>query len=61
MKLSEFHTERSLRTMRQLRNSEYMKIQKGLSSKTNPNLGEAIPVPSQAHLYKYSSAKARAT
>ena len=29
----------------------YMKIQKGLSSKTNPNVGEAIPMPSQAHLY----------
>ena len=27
-----------------------MKIQKDSSSKTNPNLGEAIPMPSQAHL-----------
>ena len=29
----------------------YTKIQKVLSSKTNPNLGEAIPVPSQVQLY----------
>ena len=39
----------------------YMKVQKG---KTNPNLGEAIPVPSQAHLPVYiynTSAKSRAT
>ena len=32
--------------------SQYtMKIQKGSSSKTNSNLGEAIPMPSQAYLY----------
>ena len=27
-----------------------MKVQKGLTFKTNPNLGKAILVPSQAHL-----------
>ena len=37
-----------------------MEVQKGLTSKTNPNLGEAIPVPTQAHLYN-TSAKSRAT
>ena len=31
------------------------KIQKGLSSKTNPNLGEAIPMYSQAHLHVYNT------
>ena len=29
----------------------FMKIQKGLSSKTNPTLGEAIPVPIVRHTY----------
>ena len=33
----------------------HMKIQKGLS---NPNLGEAIPLPSQAHLYNIPVQKA---
>ena len=37
-----------------------MKVHIGLTSKTNPNLGEAILVPSQAHLRK-NSAKDRAT
>ena len=35
-----------------------MKIQKGSSSKTNPSLGEAIPMPSQAHLYNIPVQKA---
>ena len=35
-----------------------MKIQKGLSSETNPNLGEAIPIPSQVHLYNIPVQKA---
>ena len=30
-----------------------MKVQKVLSSTTNPNVGEAIPVPAQACLYIY--------
>ena len=38
----------------------YMKVQIGLTSKTDPNLGEAILVPSQAHLCN-TSAKGRAT
>ena len=29
------------------------KFKKALSSKTNPNLGEAIPMPSQAHALQY--------
>ena len=37
-----------------------MKVQIGLTAKTNPNLGEAILVPSQAHLCN-TSAKSRAT
>ena len=37
-----------------------MKVQIGLTSKTNPNLGEAILVSSQAYLYN-TSAKDRAT
>ena len=40
----------------------YTKVQKASSSsKTNPNLGEAIPVPSQAHTYKNTIAKGRVT
>ena len=35
----------------------HMKIQKGLSSKSNPNLGEAIPMPSQAHLHNIYQCK----
>ena len=30
---------------------KYMKVQIGLTSKANPNLGEAILVPSQEHLH----------
>ena len=38
-----------------------MKIQKGSSSKTNLNLGEAIRMASQAHLYNLPVQKGRAT
>ena len=35
-----------------------MLVRESLSSTTNPNLGEAIPVPAQACLYVYAKGRA---